>query len=497
MTYSGYSPNTPATSARILCVDDDPLMGRALDSMLRAMGFTMRIADSAYAALSILRSEPVDLVLTDQQMPGLSGLDLLRMIREEGRDTPVILLTAFGSVEQAVTALHAGAAHYLTKPVDPEVLQRLIDNILEFQRARRDVADERRTKLHTGPASYLVGSGPAWQEMMRSIQRVSGTRATVLVEGESGTGKELVARALRDLSDRADQPFVTVNCAALPEGLIESTLFGHERGSFTGATTRSEGAFERADGGTLLLDEISEMRIDLQAKLLRVLQEQEFERVGGNTPVKVDVRVLATTNRRLEDCVRDGSFRADLYYRLNVLRIHVPPLRDRREDIPDLVRHFAARLAGQLDRPLEAIEPDALALLQAHDWPGNVRELQHAVERAMVHADGPRLRASAFRLSTGLATPSWPTAAPVASMPAIRRESAVAPSIPATVAPGTEVLILPGLDVSEAERQLILRALERTNNNRTAAAALLGMHARTLRRKLKEMNAGTPGEDDA
>ncbi len=488
---SAATPLMPNAPARILCVDDDPLMGRALDGMMREMGFEPTIADSAYAALSILRSQDIDLVLTDQQMPGLSGLDLLRMIREEGRDTPVILLTAYGSVENAVTALHAGAAHYLTKPADPAELQRLISDILEFQRARRDVSDEKRSRLLDGSASYLVGSGPSWQEMMRAISRVAGTRATVLIEGESGTGKELVARALRDLSDRADQPFITVNCAALPEGLIESTLFGHERGAFTGAGARSEGAFERADGGTLLLDEISEMRIDLQAKLLRVLQEQEFERVGGSSPVKVDVRVLATTNRRLEESVKEGTFRADLYYRLNVLRITVPPLRERREDIPDLARFFAARVALGLGRTLDAVQPDVLALLQSFDWPGNVRELQHAVERAVVHVDGARLRTQDFQLSrANLGLASGASFAP--------REAPAPASIPASVPVGTEILILPGLDVSEAERQLILRALDRTHNNRTAAAALLGMHARTLRRKLKQMTDGglLPEDDD-
>ncbi len=488
---SAATPLMPNAPARILCVDDDPLMGRALDGMMREMGFEPTIADSAYAALSILRSQDIDLVLTDQQMPGLSGLDLLRMIREEGRDTPVILLTAYGSVENAVTALHAGAAHYLTKPADPAELQRLISDILEFQRARRDVSAEKRLRLLDGSTSYLVGSGPSWQEMMRAISRVAGTRATVLIEGESGTGKELVARALRDLSDRADQPFITVNCAALPEGLIESTLFGHERGAFTGAAARSEGAFERADGGTLLLDEISEMRIDLQAKLLRVLQEQEFERVGGSSPVKVDVRVLATTNRHLEESVKEGTFRADLYYRLNVLRITVPPLRERREDIPDLARFFAARVALGLGRTLDAVQPDVLALLQSFDWPGNVRELQHAVERAVVHADGARLRTQDFQLSrANLGLVSGASFAP--------REAPAPVSSPASVPAGTEILVLPGLDVSEAERQLILRALDRTHNNRTAAAALLGMHARTLRRKLKQMTDGglLPEDDD-
>ncbi|MCX5762229.1 MAG: sigma-54 dependent transcriptional regulator, partial [Gemmatimonadetes bacterium] len=353
------------------------------------------------------------------------------------------------------------------------------------------VSAEKRLRLLDGSTSYLVGSGPSWQEMMRAISRVAGTRATVLIEGESGTGKELVARALRDLSDRADQPFITVNCAALPEGLIESTLFGHERGAFTGAAARSEGAFERADGGTLLLDEISEMRIDLQAKLLRVLQEQEFERVGGSSPVKVDVRVLATTNRHLEESVKEGTFRADLYYRLNVLRITVPPLRERREDIPDLARFFAARVALGLGRTLDAVQPDVLALLQSFDWPGNVRELQHAVERAVVHADGARLRTQDFQLSrANLGLVSGASFAP--------REAPAPVSSPASVPAGTEILVLPGLDVSEAERQLILRALDRTHNNRTAAAALLGMHARTLRRKLKQMTDGglLPEDDD-
>jgi DNA-binding NtrC family response regulator len=485
-------PTSSHPMARILCVDDDPQMGRALHAMLHGMGYAPRVSDSAYTALEILRDEPVDVIITDQQMPGLSGLDLLRMVRDEGRDTPVIVLTAYGTIANAVDALHAGAAHYLTKPADPAALQRLIEDILEFQRERVALDEARRDSLQKDATHRLVGSGPAWQHLTKAIMRVARTRATVLIEGESGTGKELVARALRSLSDRADQPFVTVNCAAMPEGLIESTLFGHERGAFTGATGRAEGAFERADGGTLLLDEISEMRIDLQAKLLRVLQEQEFERVGGRMPVKVDVRVIATTNRRLEDCVRDGTFRADLFYRLNVLRLTVPSLRERLEDIPDLLRHFAARAAARAGRTIDAIDADVAPMLQKETWPGNVRELQHAVERAVVHAEGNRLRSRDF----AAVVPEVPVPRPAAPpAPAAPPEPPVAPTDPESAEPGMEFLVLPGLDVMEAERVLIRKALARAHNNRTAAAALLGMHTRTLRRKLKRMGDQTPGDN--
>jgi two-component system response regulator AtoC len=471
-------------SHRILCVDDDAQMTRGLLSAIEQMGATGRAANSAQEALTVLRTEAIDLVITDQQMPGLQGLDLLRMMREEGFDVPVILLTGFGSIPGAVDALHAGAAHYLTKPVDPAVLETLMADVLEFKRMRQALSEDRRAALQNEGSHRLVGSGPAMQRLLRSVAQVASTRATVLIEGESGTGKELVARAIRDLSDRADQPFVAVNCAALPEGLIESTLFGHERGAFTGALNRAEGAFERADRGTLLLDEISEMRLDLQAKLLRVLQEQEFERVGGHQIIAVDVRVIATTNRDLESCVNAGTFRSDLYYRLNVLRLKIPALRERREDIDELARYFAAAAAADHGIRVESIDADLFAMLRSEHWPGNVRKLQHAIERAVVLSGGPRIRVEDFR--HGFRSPS--DRAPAAAAEATSQGESFS-------SPGHEVLILPGLDVSDAERQLIQKALVRTRNNRTAAAALLGMHARTLRRKLRKMGQDTPGDD--
>ncbi len=307
------------------------------------------------------------------------------------------------------------------------------------------------------------------RQVLQTVSTAAPTRATVLLQGESGTGKELFARAIHDQSDRRDRPFVKLNCAALPEGLVESALFGHEKGAFTGAIKRVEGAFERAHGGTLLLDEITEMRLDLQAKLLRVLQEQEFERVGGTSTIRVDVRIVATTNRDLAQAVERGEFRRDLFYRLSVLPIHVPPLRDRPEDIATLAHHFAQRCAAELHREIAAIAPDALALLQRYGWPGNVRELQHAVERAVILSPGAVLTAASFEPISG----------------ASRRAPHAGAPRPDSAAGANEGLVqLTSLNIDAAEAALIERALEETGGNRTRAAALLGLTDRTLRNKL-------------
>jgi transcriptional regulator with PAS, ATPase and Fis domain len=319
------------------------------------------------------------------------------------------------------------------------------------------------------------------RQALQTVSMAAPTRATVLLQGESGTGKELFARAIHDQSDRRDRGFVKLNCAAMPEGLVESALFGHEKGAFTGAIKRVAGAFERANGGTLLLDEITEMRLDLQSKLLRVLQEQEFERVGGTETMKVDVRIIATTNRNIEQSVERGEFRRDLFYRLSVMPIQIPPLRDRPEDIPILAQHFAQRVASDLSREISAIAPDALALLQRYSWPGNVRELQHAVERAVILTPGSVLVASSFdpiRTSVGGRRTPMPGLGMVG-----RSESATEGS-----------LVLTTLNIEEAEARLVERALDATKGNRTKAAQLLGVSVRTLRNKLAGQREASGGK---
>ena len=467
---------------RILCVDDDPQMCRALEVVVRSGGYEPRTAGSVSEALEIARREVIDLIVTDQQMPTLRGVDLIALLRADGLDTPVIVLTAYAAVADAVEAVQRGAQHYLVKPVDPDVLSSVIAKTLEARREAEEIKALRRSVAAQRPGRRMVGASFAFRRLMRSVQQVAASKATVLIEGETGTGKELVAQAIRDMSDRSGTAYVTLNCAALPEGLIESALFWHERGAFTGAVKRYSGAFERANGGTLLLDEISEMRLDLQTKLLRVLQEQEFERVGGSEPLRVDVRVIATTNRDLASCVRAGTFREDLYYRLNVVPLRVPPLRERRDDIAPLTRYFAARASSEQDRPLESIAPGAMELLDDYEWPGNVRELQHAVERAVVTSGGARLEAWHFALGT--------RQSPLADPP---RTLATMPASTSFAGHGS---LADELDVASAESRLIRVALERCDYNKTAAAALLGMHVRTLRRKLKAMSIGALLQED-
>jgi transcriptional regulator with GAF, ATPase, and Fis domain len=353
---------------------------------------------------------------------------------------------------------------------------------------------------------HIIGESAAIRRVLQTVTMAAPTRATVLLQGESGTGKELFARAVHDQSNRRDHPFIQLNCAALPEGLIESALFGHEKGAFTGAVKRVEGAFERAHRGTLLLDEVSEMRLDLQAKLLRVLQEQEFERVGGTVPIRVDVRIIATTNRELASEVEAGTFRRDLYYRLGVIPILIPPLRERKEDIAILAQRFAVRTASEIGKNINGIAPDAIQLLQSMDWAGNVRELQHAVERAVIFTTEGIVQAHAFDASRYGLTPasssSIGTSSPALLPPVVDTAAAgevVTPGTPVTAAgpsgpfdPSSPVsLALQSLNVDDAEKQLIARALEAAEGNRTKAAELLGISVRTLRNKLN-----TPGKDD-
>jgi two-component system response regulator HydG len=456
--------------ATILCVDDEAAVIQVLRAALERAGHRVVAVTNAEAALNVVGRGGVDLVISDYQMPGMSGIALVERLREDGVVIPVIMVTGHGSIEHAVAAMKAGAVDYITKPLRTQQLQLAVDQALEYDRLRRENAHLREEVRHLRGERAIIGESDALKRVLDVVRTVAATRSTVLVEGESGTGKELVARAVHDWSDRADEAFVSINCAALPETLVESTLFGHEKGAFTGAERRVAGTFERAHRGTLLLDEISEMRLDLQAKLLRVLQEQEFERVGGTEPVKVDVRVIATTNRDLRGAVDAGEFREDLYFRLAVVPIHLPPLRQRTEDIPTLAHRFARAAGEQAGKVITGLAPEAVDLLRAHSWPGNVRELEHAVERAVILSPGPVLQAESFRRlgapAGGIATAPAPTA----------RAGAAGDAGP--------LITLSSFDIRSAEAALIERALEQTGQNRTRAAALLGISVRTLRNKL-------------
>lgn len=450
--------------ANILCVDDNPTELLLLTKILEGVGHEVGVAAHVPEALQALQRESYDLIISDYRMPKVSGLELLGIIRREGYEVPLIMSTAYGTIEDAVASIRGGAIDYITKPVRAEQLEFAVRQALELTRLRRENATLRGEVAHFRQEREIVGESAAFRRVLRIVRTVAPTNATVLIEGESGTGKELLARAIHDLSGRNDRAFVAVNCAALPETLIESMLFGHEKGAFTGADRRFAGAFERADGGTLLLDEVSEMRADLQAKMLRVLQEQELERLGGSKPVRIDVRVVATTNRSLEAEVEAGNFREDLYYRLHVVPIRVPPLRDRREDIPLLAQRFVQRAVARHDLDPVQLDADSLALLRTRDWPGNVRELQHAVERAVILNRGPLLGPAAF------------TEGPPEEIARERAEPEGNGNHPR--------ITLRSFSLSAAESVLIERALEWTQGNRTRASRLLGISDRTLRNKL-------------
>ncbi len=461
--------------ATILCVDDEPPVVQVLKSLLQRAGHQAIGVHNVEAAFNVLGRGGVDLIISDYRMPDATGLEFLARLAEEGYDVPVVILTGFATIEHAVASIKAGAVDYLTKPVRAEQLELVVDQALEFSRLRRENAALREEVSQLRTERELIGESPAFKKVLETIAMVARTRATVLLQGESGTGKELLARAIHNGSDRRDGPFISVNCAAIPDQLVESILFGHEKGAFTGAIKQVKGAFERAHRGTLLLDEVSEMRLDLQAKLLRVLQEQEFERVGGTTPIRVDVRIVATTNRDLSAEVKAGNFREDLFYRLSVVPISVVPLRERLDDIPLLAHRFAQRTAREIGKEFHGIAPETIEMLQAYHWPGNVRELAHTIERAVILSPDPILRPAAFDQERFGLTPVGPTVNgkgphAVAAAPAHAEEDGR--------------IVLETLNLEDAEKILIERALEATNQNRTRAAELLGISVRTLRNKL-------------
>jgi len=438
----------------ILIVEDEKSTREGLARALRRP-YEVVAADNANTALDILNQRHVDVVLSDVRMPGMDGVTFMKRVLTRTPRPIFILLTAYGSVENAVEAMKQGAHDYMTKPVDLDELELRIRHFLEareMQRENRRLREQLDSKFGL---ENLIGESPPMQEVFETIKQVSNSRATVLIQGESGTGKELVARAIHQLSPRARQPFVAVHCAALSSNLLESELFGHEKGAFTGATERRLGRFELADGGTLFLDEIAEIPPAIQVKTLRVLEEQKFERVGGESTVDVDVRLVAATNRDLSQQVQEGEFREDLFYRLYVVVITLPPLRERAEDIPLLIQHFLKTFARENQKAIDGITPDALKILTEYAWPGNVRELRNVVERMVVLARGNKLTARDIP-------------------PALKDDSAGRRAS----RPDQE------LSLEEAEKQMILRALRTHAGNRTKAAEQLGISRRTLHRKL-------------
>jgi DNA-binding NtrC family response regulator len=462
--------------ARILIVDDEALMRDMAAESLRRRGHEVILARNATEGLEKF-DETFALVLSDYKMPGATGLDFLKRLRERDAHVPFVLMTAHGTVQVAVEAMRHSAWDFLEKPFDPDVLELTVERALEVDGLRRE---NLRLRLALDDKFRMVGNSNTLSAVQKLISQVAPTRTTVLIQGESGTGKELVARAIHDSSPRADRPFVKVNCAALPESLFESELFGHEKGAFTGALRSQRGKFELADSGTLLLDEISEMPLSMQAKLLRVLQEREIPKIGSETEIPVDVRIVCSTNRDLIAEVEAGRFRSDLFYRLNVIRIHVPPLRERPEDIPELANWFLQRYNGENGFTVSGFSSAAVERLRSHSWPGNVRELENAVQRAVVLTQSGEVSASILGLDTAR-NPPRPNATTVAS------------STPPTA---TELDPSQAITIGEMEKRMIFASLERLANNRTRAAEQLGISIRTLRNKLREYRGEPVGEED-
>lgn len=466
--------------ANILCVDDEPSVGLVLDDTLTQAGHRAIGARNVVEALQVLSHESIDLIISDFRMPGLTGLEFLTLLQREGYDIPLIMLTGYASIENAVDAIRAGAANYITKPIRAEQLLVAVQQALHCVTLRRENDALRREVREFRNERAIVGESPAIRRIRQTIAMVAPTRTAVLLRGETGTGKALLARTIHERSDRHDKPFVQVDCGALPPNLVESALFGHERGAFSGASRRVEGAFERANGGTLLLEEVAAIRPDVQARLLRALEDQEFHRVGGTMPVTVDVRVIATTTRDVEQGVASGMFRQDLFYSLGVVTLDVPPLRDRSEDVPMLALRVAQRAAAEAGKVVTGFSPEALRRLVAYPWPGNVQELQHAVERAVILSNEEMLQAAPFEQLPGSASHRAPGQAPAEAA------GAAPTGTPAAGAAGDahHCVVLDTLNVDHAERALIKRALEVTGGNRTRTAELLGISVRTLRNKL-------------
>ncbi len=468
--FPGMTPG--AATATLLVVDDEQANLDSLERIFSREGYRVLLAGSGATAVELLRNEPVDVLLTDLMMPGMSGQELLRAVRAVSPDAEVVLMTAYGTVEAAVAAMRDGAYDFLTKPLKRHAVLKSVAQALEKRRLVQENKQLRARLLSasSGPAP-IVGQSLALRSTLDVIRQAAPSSATVLLLGESGTGKELFARALHEHSGRALAPFVPINCAAIPESILESELFGYERGAFTGAVQRKEGRFERANGGTLFLDEVGELTLSVQVKLLRVLQESEIERLGGTSTVKVDCRVVAATNQDLAARVREGRFREDLFYRLNVIQVVLPPLRDRAEDVPLLANHFVARFATKNGKPLRGLTQAALEALEAYSWPGNVRELENAIERAVVLSRGAELDVEDLPEQ-------------VRSGALLRGGAAPSPAAQALME-GRTLTVPLGTTMDEIEMRVIRETLRQTKGDKNLAAQLLGIAARTIYRKLE------------
>ncbi len=457
---------------RVLLIDDEARVRASLKAVLEPTYETIQASD-AQEGLELFRKEAPHLVLLDVILPGTDGLSVLQSIRAEDRTAPVIMLTGTKSVKTAVDAMKFGAADYLSKPFDVEELRIVVERALNDQELQQEVKQLRAQVVRRYAFHNLIGKSPSMQEIYTKIEQVADSRTTVLIAGESGTGKELVAKALHYNSGRRERRFIALNCAALPETLIESELFGHEKGSFTDATTRRVGQFELANTGTLFLDEIGDLSAMTQAKLLRVLQEREFTRVGGVQSIKVDVRIVAATNQNLEELVRKGQFREDLYYRINVIALYLPPLRERGEDVPLLAKHFLAKRIEEDNRPPQEFSKDAVDLLTRYPWPGNVREMENIIEQAFIWSKG-----------SDTITPEH--------LPAILKNDTRSSSLRDDTLAGRLSL---EKAVMEFEREIILDALKRTNYIQTHAASLLGISRRMLKYRMDTLGIGRPDQE--
>ena len=465
-------------SARILIADDEDSLRWVLEKGLRQAGYEVSIAKDGEGALRTFEAEPCDLVLLDIRMPGVDGLTVLARLRARHPDIHVVVMTAHGTMETAIQAMQRGAYDYIAKPFDLDEMLLLVERALSARRLTQEVARLRTGLQEVREFSALIGRHPRMQDVYKTIGRVAGSDVTVLLRGESGTGKELVARAIHSYSRRSGRPFVGVSCAAIPGTLLESEMFGHERGAFTDAKERKLGKFELAHGGTLYLDEIGDMPVELQTKLLRALQERAIERVGGQESIRIDVRVLAATNRDLDALMREGKFREDLYYRLNVVTLNLPPLRERRRDVPLLVEHFLAKYAEEIGE--RGVAPDALDRLVGHDWPGNVRELENVIQRAMVMA------------TSGVILPEHLPIGPVSAAASVAVDATLEEIIERKLLDCVRGLRerssanLYGLIVGLVEKPLLRAVLRETSGNQVRAAQILGINRNTLRKKLTE-----------
>jgi two-component system response regulator AtoC len=484
---------------QILVVDDEANLRKVLSAQLTRDGYEVHTAEDGEAALAFLKEHHIDLVITDLRMPKVDGMDLLRAALRDDPSRPVVMLTGVGTVDNAVEAMKTGAFDFISKPFDQNDVRVVVKKALRTRDlasadATRDISAVLSSPREGAARFGIIGESPPILDVYSILQRVADTPTTVLITGESGTGKELVARALHENSSRRDKPFIKVNCAAIPKDLMESELFGHEKGAFTGAVGAKPGRFELAHEGTLFLDEIGEIPNEMQVKLLRVLQESEFERVGGIKTIRVDVRLVAATNRDLKKEIASGTFREDLFYRLNVVPIALPALRERRSDIPHLARHFIIKFNSRLKKSVEGIEPEALERLTAYGWPGNIRELENVIERALLFADNSRIRVEdlayelrgAIGVETGRASssssPSLPAAVAAAQLSAL--EDVESPS--SGEGDGLKEQVKAAM--SRLERELIVRALSQTQNNVTHAARLLKISRKGLQLKMKELN---------